>query len=296
MCFLFVDKITSLVANQDITGIKNVTFDDTYLAMDNAGRYYFPSSLVGETLGQLAAWHVMFANDFTFRPVAGVVHCAQSHEPVYVGSQLKLTSIIDNIDATAVHYHSVAKVNNTVVFTIEGALGPLLPMSQFIDKSVVISQFMQIYHPNEQQDSLTSVNIDAKLPGVAKQILPVFMFDKIISCEPGKSMLAEKLITPAAPYFADHFPLNPVLPLTVLLETKINLAGLFLEKSGFAQTYRIEKLRRIKMNGFVYPGNSLICLLTVVFQDANQLILQCRSEVNSKRVCIVEIVMQSTGE
>ena len=54
--------------------------------------------------------------------------------------------------------------------------------------------------------------------------------------KPGISLIAEKRVTRAAPYFPDHFPNKPVLPMTVLLECKLNLAREFIARAGYALT------------------------------------------------------------
>src|SRR5581483_7470571 len=121
MRFLFVDRILELIPGKSIKGVKHITCDDFYLSRDKDNRYFLISPLVGETLGQLAAWNVMFNNDFTKRPVAGIAASAKLIRHVYVGETLFLESIIDHVDETVVQYHSVAKVNNEEVFILRGA-------------------------------------------------------------------------------------------------------------------------------------------------------------------------------
>jgi 3-hydroxymyristoyl/3-hydroxydecanoyl-(acyl carrier protein) dehydratase len=117
-------------------------------------------------------------------------------------------------------------------------------------------------------------------------------FDRVLECNPGNSLLAEKQVLSSAPYFSDHFPLNPVLPLTILLECKVNLALHFAEISGWSE-FRVKELRKIKMNAFVKPGKLLKTLLVVKKQDNEEIILGFKTEVDDKRVCIVDLIMTS---
>ncbi|MDP1602125.1 MAG: hydroxymyristoyl-ACP dehydratase [Legionella sp.] len=292
MRFLFVDRIVELVPGELVRGIKHITRDDPYLCKDEDGQYCFISSLIGESLGQLAAWNVMATNNFSQRPVAGVVASACLHRGAYVGETLLLESFIDCLDESAVQYHSIARVGHETVFTVEGALGPLLPMSQFISDEDVRCQFVEINRPGDW--SLVSQREQAGAPISSTQFSfsPVpMLFDRILHQEPGVSMTAEKLISRSAPFFPDHFPNNPVLPMTVLLECKLNLARLFLERAAFPVAYHVKELRKIKMNGFVHPGDILQCHVNVLEQTSEQLILRYRSEVDGKRVCVVDIVM-----
>lgn len=297
MRFLFVDRILELVPAQVVRGIKHITRDDHYLCPDEQGTLCFMPSLIGETLGQLAAWNVMFNNNFQFRPVAGVVSSARLHRPAYVGETLLLESFIDELDDTAVQYHSVARVGHEIVFSIEGALGPLLPMHDFIDTDAVRKQFTEI---NRLGDWSCFDVLPAKVvshPQISVDALPgtPMLFDRILTSEPGVRLSAEKRITRAAAYFADHFPNKPVLPMTVLLECKINLAREFVAQAQFPTVYQVHELRKIKMNVFVHPGDVLISHVSVKSQNSNELVLSFRSEVDGKRVCVLDMVMIAKG-
>jgi 3-hydroxymyristoyl/3-hydroxydecanoyl-(acyl carrier protein) dehydratase len=288
MRFLFVDRILHLVPGQLVQGVKHITPDDLYLCPDDLGQLCFMPSMIGETLGQLAAWNVMVANDFRFRPVAGVVSSASLHRPAYVGETLLLESVIDALDETAVQYHSIARVGHEVVFRIEGALGPLLPMADFIDDATVRRQFAEINRPGDWPPVYHSNEIRS----FNKPVMSL-QFDRIISSEAGVQLVAEKRISRMSPYFPDHFPEKPVLPMTVLLECKLNLAREFVARAGFNEVYLIHELRKIKMNEFVLPGDVLTTCVTVKRRDEQALILNFRSEVDGKRVCVLDIIMKN---
>jgi 3-hydroxymyristoyl/3-hydroxydecanoyl-(acyl carrier protein) dehydratase len=278
-----------------VVGIKHVTQDDFYLTVDEQGNACFIPSLIGETLGQLAAWNVMQHNEFTLRPVAGVVARAQLHRPAYVGETLLLASHIHSLDERAVLYSSEARVGDELVFSIENALGPLLPMEKFINAEEIRNQFAAIYQPD---DWLETAAINSKLVSDLNlnSIVKAMTFDRILTCEAGVSLVAEKKISSAEPYFPDHFPYKPVLPMTVLLECKLNLAQEFISRAGFLSTFRVCELRKIKMNDFVQPGDVVICHVTLKNYSDEELTLNFRSEVNGKRVCVVDVVLTAKGE
>lgn len=295
MRFLFVDRILQLIPGQYIRGIKHITADDACLSRDENGRPIFPASLIGESLGQLAAWNVMHSNQFTFRPVAGVVSAAMMYRPAYLGDSLVLESYIDSLDETAVLYHSVARINNEEVFAVDGALGPLLPMADFIDEACVRQQFAEINRPLNESESDTWKNEGTLLSNPYNIPNFTYSFDQIIQSERGVSMMAQKSISRSSPYFPDHFPRNPVLPMTILLECKLDLAKRFVAEAGFTSAYRVSGMRKIKMNEFVHPGDVLVCHLKVKERDERQLILTFRSEVAGKRVCVMEMLMLAEG-
>lgn len=298
MRFLFVDRIVESSPGQLVRGMKHITSDDIFLTVDEHKRPCFIPSLIGETLGQLAAWNVMEHQGFTHRPVAGIVARASLHRPAYVGETLLLESFIEHLDDQAVQYRGVARVGHEPVFSLEGALGPLLPMNDFIDSNVVQQQFAEINHPGDW--SVISMESSPVLPDdlIMNLALPTvsMTFDRISSSQPGVSLTAQKRITSAAPYFPDHFPKRPVLPLTVLLECKINLAREFIARAGYVESYSISELRKIKMKGFVQPGDVIECGVTVKQHTEEELILAYCSEVAGKRVCVVDVVLIPRGK
>ncbi|MCX7115437.1 MAG: hydroxymyristoyl-ACP dehydratase [Gammaproteobacteria bacterium] len=294
MRFLFVDRIIELIEGKLIRGIKHVTLDDAFLYCNPPQTPTFPPALIGETLGQLAAWNVMATQDFQSRPVAGIVQEATLLRPVKAGETLLLESFIDNLDASAVTYHSIARVGDEPVFTLDGALGPLLPMEDFIDESLVRLQFDQIYHPLEnahpkEEDCHPRESGDPSIMlHSAVRPMPWLHFDRIVSFEPHKTITAEKRVTFSAPYFPDHFPKKPVLPLTVLLECMLNLATHLVPQKTTAATP--VRLRKIKMKTFIQPGDVIRTTLTVRSQTAHELTLQSMTELDGKRICVAELI------
>lgn len=297
MRFLFVDRIVQSSPGEVIRGVKHITRDDSYLTHTEQGLACFIPSLIGETLGQLAAWNVMAHNNFTLRPVAGVVASARLCRPAYVGETLLLESYIDVVDDTAVQYHSIARVGSEAIFIIEGALGPLLPMADFIAQDEVKRQYKEIYRPGDWDviSGLSAAKAYTERVDAQEFSLMPMNFDGILSSVPGERLIAEKRITRAAPYFPDHFPQKPVLPMTVLLECKLNLARQFIVQAGYSVNYEVTELRKIKMNEFVQPGDVLICHMKVKQQTDSELILSCRSELDGKRVCVAEVVLNAKG-
>lgn len=285
MRFLFVDRITSFEPGGKTEGIKYVTADDYYLVPDETNRRCFLPALVGETVGQLAAWNVMVSCDFTKRPVAGIVERARLHRPVYVGETLLLSSTLKKLDDTMVQYVAEAHVGDDIVFELS-ALGPLLPMDDFIDLDVVRAQFNALNQPKEQPETTRTSTL---LPD--PHILSLVQFDKILVHEPGVILSAEKHITQTAPYFQDHFPKKPVLPMTILLECVMNLGRKFTAEAGFDKPYIVQEMRRIKMNDFVVPGDILTTDLSVKSHEDGVLVLKCRVNRFEKRVCLLELVM-----
>ena len=117
MRFLFVDQILKRNHPRHIAGLKHITLDDPFLCKSKDGSSLcFIPSLIGEAIGQLAAWQVMHEQEFKRRPVAGVVAQACMHKPALLGDTLFLECEIDALDEVAVEYHGQASVNGELVF------------------------------------------------------------------------------------------------------------------------------------------------------------------------------------
>lgn len=289
MRFLFVDRVLECTPGVSIHGVKQITPDDYYLCQDDSGFNCFIPALIGETLGQLAAWNVMVASEFNYRPVAGVCASARFYRSARVGETLFLEAVIDSLDDSMVAYHAVARAGDQIVCTLDGSLGPLLPMIDFIDPACARRQWAEINRPG-------SWNVLENTAGEelfsTSATYPSMKFDRLCSLEPLVGCVAEKCLTRAAVYFSDHFPNKPVLPLTILLECKRNLAQTFLARSGLNNFSFLQEVRKIKMHAFVVPGDKLTCTVLVKERNEQQVILTFRSEVEGKKVCVLEMVMR----
>lgn len=284
MRFLFVDQILSRDQDNYIAGLKHITLDDPLI------RGEMVPSLIGETIGQLAAWKVMHAQSFERRPVAGVVSEVKIYRPAWAGESLFLEAFIEALDEVAVQYRGQAWIKDELVFEIVGAIGPMLPMQDFIAHDVVRLQFAQIDRPCVGEPRAFLQGYES-LPSLKTDVTNThFCFDGVLSLAPGHSCRAFKKISSSAPYLSDHFPHKPVLPLTVLLACCSDLAALFLQASDWSTRYQLACMQKIKMSEFVEPGDVVETEICIKQQRPGTLILQLRTYVLDKRVCVVDLV------
>ena len=289
MNFLFVDEILELIPEKQVIGHKYVTPSDHYLSEGKDGKIALIPAIIGEALGQLCAWNMMKATDFTKRPVAGIANKVTLYGDAYLGDTIQLKCTINAISDEAVAYHSIATVNGRTVFTVENSLGPLLPMEQFIEPEVAKEQFNAIM----QGDCIPSMdNMDEIAKHPKASLYPQTHYDHFLEWEKGKRVIAQKRINPSEAFFTDHFPRKPVLPLTILLIYKINLAKQFLsEYLGPEQFQQLSVVcvRKVKMSEFVRPGSLVTTTMVLKSSQPKHFVLQYRSEVSEKRVCVAEI-------
>lgn len=281
MTFLFVDSIHDDNIEAPVRGSLNVSMDERYLVEHIKGSPVFMPSLIGESIGQLAAWAVMKKCRFSHRPVAGLVSSVRLLGEVRPGDAVDILAHIDKFEEDAVSYHGEARVNDELVFEIESALGPMLPMDEFIDRHEVIEQSQRIKQGRFKRD----LSDDSRLN------IQDVSFDTITYTQENRPVIAQKQVDGRAPYFGQHFPKKPVLPLTILLHCKLELAMNYVERF-IGEAYRAVSVSKIKMSRFVVPGDALETRMTLKRQSQEQLLFLFRSEVNQQRVCVCEALFE----
>ena len=59
------------------------------------------------------------------------------------------------------------------------------------------------------------------------QRYPILMIDRVLTCEPGKRIVALKNVTINEPHFPGHFPTRPVMPGVLILEAMAQAGGIW---------------------------------------------------------------------
>ena len=93
----------------------------------------FPSALVAEAIGQLAAWAGMAKLGFRRRPVAGLAGEIAYLGVASPGDLLELAVEIETCDEDAIAYGGAARVNGVPLLELKHCVGPMLAMEDFDD-------------------------------------------------------------------------------------------------------------------------------------------------------------------
>jgi 3-hydroxymyristoyl/3-hydroxydecanoyl-(acyl carrier protein) dehydratase len=215
----------------------------------------FPSCLLAEAVGQLAAWVAMARIDFRGRPVAALANETRFHAPAGPGQALALAVEIEHCDDEAVAYRGTADVDGVRAIELVDCLGPMLPVAEFDDPGAMAAWFALLCGegaPAERFHGVAPAKVDRD-GGVV-----------------GESASARLLVPASAPYFNDHFPRRPVFPATLMLDAQIELAlAVARESDRFARGAALEPLRmtRVKVRSFTPPGQQLT--ITAALQPAS---------------------------
>jgi len=61
---------------------------------------------------------------------------------------------------------------------------------------------------------------------------PMLLVDRVLSCEPGKNIVALKNVSINEPYFSGHFPHRPVMPGVLIIEALAQAAAILTFKTA----------------------------------------------------------------
>ncbi len=248
--FSFVDRIQSFQPGSRILGSYVIP-----AAVDT-----FSPSLVGEAVGQLAAWAAMSAANFQRRPVAGLAGAIDLLGPVRPGQTVELSAELESIDDEAVAYRGEARVDGTPVIRLHDCVGPMIPVVDFDDPQALRDRFALLCGPGAA-------------PG-GFQGLPGFALEQADG-EKGRCRRASFQVPPSAALFEDHFPRRPVFPGSLLMHLNLQLAATLAQEILPASpgVWALRTISDVKLRTFIPPGERLECEAKVQECDGETAVL-----------------------
>jgi 3-hydroxymyristoyl/3-hydroxydecanoyl-(acyl carrier protein) dehydratase len=232
--FSFVDRITSVHAGKQIRGRYTIP----------AALHDFPLSLVGEAVGQLAAWAAMTAVNFGQRPVAGLAGSIEMLHAPRPGQVLELAADVEYVDTESVEYRGTAHVDGTPVMRVLDCVGPMMPLADFDDPLKLRTRFDELCR-------------NGAVPG-AFSSLPQ-MTSTRTGGSAGQCVSATFQVPFEAPFFADHFPRRPVFPGSLLMHMNLELGAMLATEIPPPAKGRWVPgiIRDMKLRSFIPPGTTL---------------------------------------
>lgn len=97
---------------------------------------------------------------------------------------------------------------------------------------------------------------------------PFLLIDRVLSCEPGKNIVAIKNVSSNEPFFQGHFPDNPIMPGVLILEALAQAAAILsyqtLHFDGSKKwLYYFVGIDNARFKKPVTPGDQLILDVTM---------------------------------
>lgn len=124
---------------------------------------------------------------------------------------------------------------------------------------------------------------------------PFLLVDKVLNCDPGKSITALKNVTINEPFFAGHFPHHPVMPGVLVIEALAQAAALLTLKTANMQTdqnsvYYFVGIDRARFKRPVQPGDQLILKAAILRERIGIWKYSAKAEVDGRAVAEAELM------
>ena len=235
----------------------------------------FPSALVAEAIGQLAAWAGMAKLGFRRRPVAGLAGEIAYLGVASPGDLLELAVEIETCDEDAIAYGGAARVNSVPLLELKHCVGPMLAMEDFDAPEAVRADF--------------EVLCAMGAPGGRFRLLPEPAVE-VLERTPGRALRAVLRVPESAPFFGDHFPRRPVFPGTLLLHSEVELA-LELAREGAHGTppFHPARVTDVKMRSFILPGQTVELRIELQPERAGAVTASLAARIEGKTVSTARV-------
>jgi len=111
------------------------------------------------------------------------------------------------------------------------------------------------------------------------------LVDRIVSLDPGKSVVATRTVPLDEEYFQDHFPGFPVVPGVLLTETMGQAAAKCLDAQRLPRgKAMLARILSASFRQWVRPGDELRLLATIVASEERFATAECVAEVAGRSV------------
>src|SRR6185503_9912687 len=124
--------------------------------------------------------------------------------------------------------------------------------------------------PHWKERRMTSMEIREILNYLPHRF-PFLLIDRVVSCEPGKNIVAIKNVTINEPYFQGHFPGNPVMPGVMIMEALAQAAAILSFRNLHREStkellYYLVGIDNARFKKPVIPGDQLILNVSLLRQ------------------------------
>ena len=124
---------------------------------------------------------------------------------------------------------------------------------------------------------------------------PFLLIDRVLSCEPGKEIVALKNVSINEPFFVGHFPHHPVMPGVLVVEALAQASAILAfkttgTKSDDKAIYYFVGIDRARFKKPVSAGDQLILKVTILRTLRGLWKFACVAEVDGQVVAEAEVL------
>ncbi|HRZ58905.1 MAG TPA: 3-hydroxyacyl-ACP dehydratase FabZ family protein [Candidatus Paceibacterota bacterium] len=117
------------------------------------------------------------------------------------------------------------------------------------------------------------------------------LVDRIHELVAGKTIVAEKTLSPEEELFRDHFPGFAVVPGVLLIEMMAQAGGKCLDAESQPRGYAmLAQIRSASFRQWVRPGETARIFATIVVSQPDYATARCHIEVAERTVCSAELM------
>ncbi|WP_317622981.1 3-hydroxyacyl-ACP dehydratase FabZ [Thiohalophilus thiocyanatoxydans] len=124
---------------------------------------------------------------------------------------------------------------------------------------------------------------------------PFLLIDKVLECEPGKSLVGIKNVSHNEPYFPGHFPNHPIMPGVLILEALAQATGILAfqtvgRKPDGTSLYYFVGIDNARFKQPVIPGDQIRLEVDYIRKMRGIWKFNGRALVDDKVVCSAELM------
>lgn len=125
---------------------------------------------------------------------------------------------------------------------------------------------------------------------------PFLLVDRVLECDPGKSIAAIKNVTCNEDFFNGHFPTEPVMPGVLIVEALAQAAGLLFfltteTKTDMNRLFYLAGINKARFKRVVIPGDQLCLYAEIVKHKRDIWIFTAKATVNGEVACLAELMI-----
>lgn len=132
---------------------------------------------------------------------------------------------------------------------------------------------------------------------------PFLLVDRVISLDPGKSLVAFKNVTMNEPFFQGHFPGLPVMPGVLIMEALAQAGGImtlakFTEEERAGKIFLFSSMEKVRFRKPVVPGDRLYLHCSLLRNKLRLWKMEAKAYVDDKLVAEGELTaaVSESGE
>lgn len=124
---------------------------------------------------------------------------------------------------------------------------------------------------------------------------PFLLIDRVLECEPGKSLVGIKNVSHNEPFFPGHFPTRPIMPGVLILEALAQATGILAfktvgRKPDGTSLYYFVGIDNARFKQPVIPGDQLRLEVEYVKQMRGIWKFNGKALVDGKVVCSADLM------